>query len=292
MESNSHRVSSSEQPEGYSSDSSSAAGSLRVDACARDIAALVNAKDLVLSLSSQTAPLAARVAELANVRALLVDRGNESTSRPRVSDGALLVETLAAARRVAQSAGRVLILLRAGIDSTALLDDVAPPNGHGTPDVCVTYDKHSELCEVVEQLAARGLAPWIHLGAGSALLCVPRATLESPTGDSVSLLPCFVPLATTDISRQLHELLRLQRAHEERTAVLLDELLVHHRRIEAELFDLRLGSPAKVRSEAPVTESRRTPSAVRKARKLLRDPRSFFNDSKHPILRVVGTYLR
>ncbi len=297
MESNSHPLRlSSEQPKELPSESSPASSGPRVDRCARDIAALMNPNDLVLSLSPLTAPLAVKVAALANVRALFVERQDHSASGRSdvVPGGPLPVAPVDAARRVAKSAARVLALLRARVDSLSLLDDVLLASGHTRADVCVIFDKHEELPEVLDQLVAVGLLPWLHLGVGGALLCVPRTTLESPTAqvDTMGLPPRLAPAYAMALARQLENLQHLQRAHDERSAALLDELLVHHRRIEAELFDLRLGSPVSVRSKAAATDVHSTPTVLRKARKLLRDPRSFVKDSKNPVLRVVGAYLR
>lgn len=153
--------------------------------------------------------------------------------------------------------------------------------------VCSAHSGGQESAAVL--LRTLGYAPRAHLGAAQVVL---YSHDEGQPSDvpfqimtAVEALSALIETRTTALREALD-------AHARQTRGLLDEQLVHARRVDAELFDLKRRLHGSLddapREAAPSGGGSAAPTALRKLRKLVRDPRAFVQDSRSLVVRRLG----
>lgn len=160
--------------------------------------------------------------------------------------------------------------------------------------VWVEIRSPSLLADTIAVLADFGFVPRVHLEDAFSVLFsrknapfvahFPRSSEDAVTND---LNERWSAQATHAVICDLRDEVQF---HARRTNTILDEQLLHTRRVEAELFEItrRPGQgPFANSSGRPASPSRSQSTTYRKMRKLVQNPSAFFQDAKHPLLKAV-----
>jgi precorrin-6B methylase 2 len=175
--------------------------------------------------------------------------------------------------------------------------------GEHKPLVCVAASALEEFSRTAHYLRGSGYFPKEHLGQATHVLFahgtadLTDLSYQLMTGVQGAAAALRELRGDTWLERLARDMNQLTTSVDERlrqTRALIEEQLIHSRRLDAEVFGLvqRLDKQRPRTPQPTPPPPRLQPTPVRKLKKLVRDPRGFVKDSKHPLVRGLARVVK